>query len=586
MNKNIFKRILRNRRKRSSGEINPEDIFLDSSNLAGMDMDRQEGTLNKPISRFMEYLPAIIIIIVFFLYIYRLYIIQVKDYLIYKEKADNNRYNSHIILANRGEIFDRNGKVLAENIVSSTTNILKREYIGSGGFANLLGYITYPKKDNLNNYWQDNYIGKDGLELIYQDLLTGINGKQIIEKDVKSSIESQNLIVRPVSGANLNLTIDSILQSKLYDSMKKVVEDRNFISATGIIMNVNNGEILAITNYPEYDNNLMTNASGTEDNKKINALLKDKRTPFLNRAVSGLFTPGSVVKPFMAYAALNEKIITPEKQLQSVGQIVIPNVYGGPDTVFRDWKVHGWINAVRAIAVSSDEYFYQVGGGYKDQIGLGIAKIDEYAKLFGFTSGTGIDLPNEETGIIPTPEWKRINFLDSEWRIGDTYHTSIGQYGFQVTPVELVRYIASIANSGNLVTPHIFLSASSTESDSNLDLIEKYNSKIWEKVNLNLNEYALKYVKEGMRAVVLEGGTVQQLNIKGLNVAAKSGTAELGVVKGKVNSLMTGYFPYDNPKYAFAIVVENGPVGGTSAGAQVIKPVLEYMAQNKEDYIP
>ncbi len=118
--------------------------------------------------------------------------------------------------------------------------------------------------------------------------------------------------------------------------MKKVVEDRNFISATGIIMNVNNGEILAITNYPEYDNNLMTNASGTEDNKKINALLKDKRTPFLNRAVSGLFTPGSVVKPFMAYAALNEKIITPEKQLQSVGQIVIPNVYGGPDTVFRD----------------------------------------------------------------------------------------------------------------------------------------------------------------------------------------------------------------------------------------------------------
>ncbi len=152
MNKNIFKRILRNRRKRSSGEINPEDIFLDSSNLAGMDMDRQEGTLNKPISRFMEYLPAIIIIIVFFLYIYRLYIIQVKDYLIYKEKADNNRYNSHLILANRGEIFDRNGKVLAENIVSSTTNILKREYIGSGGFANLLGYITYPKKDNLNNY--------------------------------------------------------------------------------------------------------------------------------------------------------------------------------------------------------------------------------------------------------------------------------------------------------------------------------------------------------------------------------------------------------------------------------------------------
>ncbi len=584
MVRNIFKKVLK-RKKISGGEINPEDIFLDSSNLVGLDMDRQEGTLAKPISKFMEYLPGMLLIIVFLFFIHRLYIIQVKDYIIYKEKADNNRYNAHLILANRGEIFDRNGKILAENIISSTTNILKREYIKDGGFSNMLGYISYPKKDNLNNYWQDNYIGKDGLELIYQDLLTGINGKQIVEKDVKSLIKSENLIIRPISGTNLNLTIDSILQKKLFNSMKDVVENRRFVSATGIIMDVNNGEILAITNYPEYDNNLMTNAEGVEDNKKINNLLKDKRTPFLNRAVAGLFTPGSVVKPFMAYAALNEKIITPEKQILSVGQIVIPNIYDGPDTVFRDWKVHGWINVVRAIAQSSDEYFYQVGGGYKDQPGLGISKIDEYAKLFGFTSGTGIDLPNEETGVIPTPEWKRINFVDSEWRIGDTYHTSIGQYGFQVTPVELIRYIASIANGGNLVTPHLFLSASSSEIGSNIDLIQKYNSKTWPITNLNLNEYALKYVKEGMREVVLSDGTVPQLNISGLNVAAKSGTAELGVVKGKVNSLMTGYFPFDNPKYAFAVVVENGPVGGTSAGAQVIKPVLEYIAQNIDQYL-
>ncbi len=584
MNRNIFKKFFKKNKKRS-GEINPEDIFLDSSNLAGLDIDRQEGTFNKPISQFMEYLPAMIVFIVFSFFVYRLYIIQIRDYSIYKEKADNNRYNTNIILANRGEIFDRNGKILAENIVSSTSDIIKREYIRDEGFSNLLGYISYPKKDNLNNYWQDNYIGKDGIELIYQDILSGVNGKQIVEKDVKREVESQNLIVKPISGTNLNLTIDAVIQKKLFDSMKKVVEERSFTSATGIIIDVNNGEILAITNYPEYNNNLMTNASGTEDNKKINKLLKDKRTPFLNRAVSGLFTPGSVVKPFMAYAALNEKIITPEKELLSVGQIVIPNIYGGPDTIFRDWKVHGYINVVRAIAVSSDEYFYQVGGGYKDQTGLGISKIDEYAKLFGFTSRTGIDLPNEEIGIIPTPEWKRINFIDSEWRLGDTYHTSIGQYGFQITPVELVRYIASIANGGILITPHLFLSASSTNTDYFFETIQKYNTKIWPKIDLNLNEYALKYIKQGMREVVLQNGTVPQLNILGLGVAAKSGTAELGVVKGKVNSLMTGYFPYNNPKYAFAVVVENGPVGGTSAGAQVIKPILEYISQNKEKYI-
>ena len=586
MKKNIFKRVIGKRKRRGSGEINPEDIFLDSSNLAGLDMDKQEGTLSSPISRFMGYLPAIIISIVFCIFTYRLYILQIKNYDFYKEKADNNRYNSHLILANRGEIFDRNGKILAENIVvSSSTNILRREYVKDEGFSNLLGYISYPKADNLNNYWQDNYIGKDGLELMYQDLLSGVNGRQIIEKDVMSEVESQNLIVRPVPGANLNLTIDYILQKKLYDSIKDVVESRDFISGTGIIMDVNTGEVLAITNYPEYDNNLMTNASGTLDNQKISNLLKDKRTPFLNRAVAGLFTPGSVVKPFMAYAALNEKIITPEKQIQSVGQIVIENRFGGPDTIFRDWKIHGWINVVRALAVSSDEYFYQVGGGYKDQPGLGILKIDEYAKLFGLTTETGIDLPSEESGIIPTPEWKRINFLDGEWSIGDTYHTSIGQYGFQITPVELIRYIAAIANGGKMLTPHLFLSASSTDPSSNIDLINSYNSKIWPSYDLNLNQYALKYIREGMREVVLPDGTVPQLNVPGLKVAAKSGTAEIGMVKGRVNSLMTGYFPFDNPKYAFTVVVENGPTGGTSAGAQVIRPVLDYMAENIDQYL-
>ncbi len=400
--KNILKKIFKKRKR--SGEINPEDIFLDSTNLIGLDNDREEAFFNRPISIFMGYLPASFLLIVLFVFSYRLYILSIKNFDFYKDKANNNRYNANIILANRGEIFDRNGQILAENIVSSTTNILKREYIKDGGFSNILGYINYPKKDDSGNYWQNNYIGKDGVELIYNDLLSGINGQQIIEKDVKSAVESENLLVKPIPGANLNLTIDAELQKRLFNSTKAVVNNRNFISGTGIIMNIKNGEILAMVNYPEYDNNLMTNSNSQEDNQKIKNLLQDKRNPFLNRAVSGLFTPGSVVKPFMAYAALNEKVITPEKQIYSSGQLVIKNIYGGPDTVFRDWKAHGYINVVRALAESSDEYFYQVGGGYKDQPGLGIDRIDKYAKLFGLTDETKIDLPNEETGIIPTPE--------------------------------------------------------------------------------------------------------------------------------------------------------------------------------------
>lgn len=583
---NIFKSFLRKKRKKSlNGEINPEDIFLDSYNLAGLDMDKMEGALHKPIPSIAERIPFFVLLLIFSLFIFRLYSLQVKNFDLYKEKADNNRYNTHLILANRGQILDRNGKILANNLVSSSSEILKRQYLEDSGISNLIGYVAYPKADSLGNYWQEEYKGRDGVEQIYQDILSGVNGKKIIEKDVKSSIEAENIVVKPISGANLNLAIDIDLQKRLFDSIREVVNNRGYVSGTGIIMDVNTGEILVMTTFPEYDNNLLTNASGTADNKKISNLLKDKRTPFLNRPVSGLFTPGSVVKPFMAYAALNEKVITPEKNILSTGALVIKNPYGGPDTVFRDWKIHGYINAVRAIAESSDEYFYQVGGGYKDQKGLGIERIDEYAKLFGLSTTTGIDLPNEATGVIPTPDWKRINFIDGDWKVGDTYHTSIGQYGFQVTPIELIRYIASIANGGKLVTPHVFLSASSSDPDSPENyLIESYNNKVWPVTDLNLNQNNLKYVQEGMKQVVTNG-TVPQLNFTNLKVAAKSGTAELGIVKGRVNSIITGYFPYDNPKYSFTVIMENGKLSDSSGAVAAVKPVIEYISLNKDKYI-
>lgn len=580
---NIFrKKFFRKRQK--GGEINPEDIFVDSSNLPGLDTERMEGSFNKPISSFMEHLPLFILIIIFSIFSYRLYTLQIQNYDYYKERSDSNRYNSKLIIANRGEIYDRNRKILARNITSSSSDILKREYIKVPGFSNLLGYVSSPKKDNLDNFWQNTYIGKDGVELFYDDLLTGVNGKRIVEKGVKSSIESENLIIKPIPGADLTLTVDSVLQEKLYFSIKESVNSRGFTSGAGVILDVNNGEILAMISFPEYNNNLMNNASTSEEKKIVAESLQDKRTPFLNRVTSGLFTPGSVVKPFMGYAVLNEGIITPEKKLLSKGAIVIENKYGGPDTVFRDWKVHGWVNVVEAITVSSDEYFYQVGGGYENQKGLGIAKIDEYAKLFGLSTATGVDLPGEVSGIIPTPEWKRINFIDGEWRLGDTYHTSIGQFGFQTTPLELVRYIASVANGGKLVTPHVFLSATSSNELSNKEIIDQYNKKKWDIQDLKLNQDALKYVAQGMRNVVLPGGTVPQLNISGLDVAAKSGTAEIGIVKGRVNSLMVGYFPFNKPKYAFAVVLENGPVDAPGA-SWAIKPVLEYISQNIDQYL-
>jgi penicillin-binding protein 2 len=332
-------------------------------------------------------------------------------------------------------------------------------------------------------------------------------------------------------------------------------------------MDVTNGEILAITSYPEYDNNLMTNATTKAEKSQIGEDLLDKRRKFLNRAVGGLFTPGSTVKPFVAIAALMEDVITPEQNIFSSGQLVIKNKYDGPDTVFKDWKAHGYTDMRKALAESSDEYFYQVGGGYKDQKGLGIERIGKYARLFGFATTTGIDLPGEEYGVIPSPEWKQKVFGE-DWLLGNTYHTSIGQYGFQVTSLELARAVAAIANNGYLVRPHL-LKRAETASTS-----------------INLSKADLKVIREGMHMVVHdEGGTGKALNIDGVDIAAKSGTAELGVSKQLVNSLISGYFPYKDPKYAFVVIMEKGdrhnPFGAVFAAKETIEYMRDYTTYTK-----
>ena len=224
MVKNYFNRIIKKINKKHGQEIDPEDIFLDSSNLAGLDLDRMEGTLDKPISRTADLAPSFLIAVIFLVFIGQLYNLQIKNYSTYKDKADNNRYNTDLILANRGEIFDRNGNILASNIVSSSSYIFKREYISDLGFSNLLGYISYPKADNLKNYWQDNYIGKDGVELIYQDLLSGVNGKKITEKDVTEKLKSylEEFSIELSNGAKICIQeIGQTNSSKIIKSIKE-----------------------------------------------------------------------------------------------------------------------------------------------------------------------------------------------------------------------------------------------------------------------------------------------------------------------------------------------------------------------------
>ncbi len=575
---NVFRRIsIRRARAQASHEIDPEDVFLDSQNLSNLNVDQLEGQLERPLGKHIFYIALIVSFVIVFGFSYRLFAMQVIQGEDYEEKANNNHLKKLPLFALRGTIADRNGELLAWNSTrmleegTSTDqapkkddDIPKRVYIKEKGFSHILGYVSYPKRDQSGVFWQDEYVGKDGIEKQYQQELAGVKGERIIEVTARHEVEAQNVVVYPSHGINLKLSIDKDVQAKLYERIEALAKKASFTGGAGVIMDVTNGEILALTSYPEYDNNLITNATTKEEKATVAEDLLDKRRKFLNRAVGGLFTPGSTVKPFFAYAALAEGIITPEKNIYSSGKLVIKNKYGGPDTVFKDWKAHGYVDMRDAIAESSDEYFYQIGGGYQDQKGLGIARLDAYAQKFGFSSSTGIDLPGEENGIIPTPEWKKKVFGE-DWLLGNTYHSSIGQYGFQLTPLELVRAVASLANGGILVTPHLAVGLQTSTS------------------SLELNKSQLKIIQEGMlQAVEGEKGTARALDIKGVSIAAKSGTAELGVSKQLVNSWITGYFPYEKPRYAFVVIMEKGDRHNPFGAVFAARETIEWMRDNTD----
>ncbi len=321
-----------------------------------------------------------------------------------------------------------------------------------------------------------------------------------------------------------------------------------------------------MTSYPEYDSEIMTEG---KDAAAIGAYFKNADNPFLDRPISGLYTPGSIVKPVMAMAALDTHTISPDKQLFSSGSISIPNLFNPKlSSVFKDWRPNGWMDIRRAIAVSSDVYFYEVGGGYQDQPGMGVANIDKYAALFGYGKPVpGDPFFDNKDGTVPSPDWKKLNFGGEAWNIGDTYHTVIGQYGWQVTPIQAVRTIAAVANGGFLLDPKMIHEENPVRAGTQIDL--------------KAGDFQI--VREGMREGVLEGTSVG-LNVPYVKVAGKTGTAELGSLKQFVNSWAVGFFPYDHPKYAYAVLMEKGPVKNVIGGVYVMRQLFDWMSVNAPEY--
>ncbi|MCE9541001.1 hypothetical protein K8R03_00390 [Candidatus Kaiserbacteria bacterium] len=562
------------RQRKKIIEIAPDEIFLDSSNLPGFNSKQFEGRVAGPVGVRSIVSVGVVFTLIVCAFSFRAYSLGVTQGQTFANISENNTLDKNILFATRGVIYDRTGEELAWNIAQASTTkgnattYALRRYTALPGLAHVLGFLQYPKADAKGEWWREEYSGVSGVELSYDEYLRGTNGHTMVEQDAHGVVERENIVAPPLSGKALTLSIDAELQSKLYTVLLAHANEMHFVGGAAVIMDVRTGEILALTSFPEYDNQAFTDGTSAG----VSAANTSSRTPLLNRAVSGLYTPGSIVKPIFAAAALNEKIISPDKQILSTGALTLPNPYDpAHPSIFRDWTVHGWIDMRTAIAVSSDEYFYTIGGGFQGQRGLGIAKLDDYARRFGLAATTGVDLRGEKSGVIPTPAWKVEVFGENDpWRVGDTYHTAIGQYGFQITPVQAVRFVAAIANGGKLMVPQLV--ASSTPQFTEVGVPDEY----------------LQIAREGMRLAVTsdrKDATVKALNIGGIKIAAKTGTAQLGSHNEWMNSWSIGFWPADNPHYAYAVVLEHAPAGTASGAAPGLVPFFQWIIAQRPQYL-
>ncbi|MBP9772843.1 MAG: hypothetical protein KBD26_03350 [Candidatus Pacebacteria bacterium] len=556
----------RHRRKVAIPEVDPDEIFLDSQNIPSFDSQQFEGRIESAIPKRTIVFLGSFFVFVGVIFIFKAGVLQIKMGEAYSLRSEQNSLDTLPLFSDRGIIFDRNGVELVTNKMIPDSDFPVRNYTDKQGFSHILGYVSYPAKDTSGVYWQKEIIGKDGIEKSMNSILSGKNGLKIFETDALGDIKSENLVNAPEHGENVNLAIDARLQNEFSESIERLADTAGFIGGAGVIMDVNTGEVIVMTSFPEYDSNILSLGS---DRATISSYIHDNRKVFLNKTIGGLYTPGSIVKPFVAVGALMEGVIDPSKQILSTGSISLPNPYN-PElkTIFNDWKAHGWVDMRKALAVSSNVYFYAISGGFGDQKGMGISNIKKYTQMFGLGKKTGIDMVGELTGTIPSPEWKEKNFPGDVWRVGDTYNTAIGQYGFQVTPIQMVRAVAAIANGGKLLNPTIL------KTDEPVGNIE----------TINIPEDVLNIVREGMRMVVTEGsGTI--MNYSGITVAAKTGTAQVGISKNYMNSWSMGFFPYENPRYAFIVLMEKGPKTNTIGASHVMKDVLSYINTYAPEYV-
>ncbi|MBU1127067.1 hypothetical protein KKF11_01875, partial [Patescibacteria group bacterium] len=497
-----------------------------------------------------------------------------------RDIAEGNRIKKTIIPAPRGIIFDKAGRALIRNepvyrltgendekkIISRDEAILieasedqkenlsldvGRFYIYKDVLAHVLGYIAEAGEDDLGEiYKTGDLLGRGGLEKEYDSLLRGKDGGDIIEVNAKGKKIAEIEKQEPQAGENLYLTIDAELSKVAFEALGESV-------GAVVATMVKTGEVLVLVSTPSFDPNLMSSI-GLRESEKIEELLKDLQKPFFNRAISGLYPPGSTFKIISSVAGLQEGKINENTIIEDKGFIKVG------DYLYKNWyftqygKIEGEVDVVKALARSVDTFYYKLGEW------VGPDKLAFWAHEFGLGEKTQIELDSEVSGTVPTPSWKE-EIQGERWFLGNTYHFVIGQGDLLTTPIQINQMTQAIANNGHWCKPFLVKG-------------DKSNCR-----SLNLSPQTIKIVQEGLRRVCEKGGTAFEFFEFSPQVAGKTGTAEFGN-SDKTHAWFTGYAPADpsagGPEIVVTALVEEGGEGSYIA-APIVKRVIEKWFEEK-----
>jgi penicillin-binding protein 2 len=504
--------------------------------------------------------------------------------------AEGNRIRKEILPAPRGMIYDRNGKELVRNVpiyrkmsnvkcqmsnvkcfeIISREEALKmeaegredelrvdigREYLYGEALAHVLGYLGEVNAEEVKSgrYKLGDLVGRMGIEQEYDEILRGQDGGEIYEVDSQGRKIREIGKIEPVPGKDLYLSLDAELAKTAYESLEKKL-------GAVVASDPQNGQILILVSSPSFDPNIMMDKLKDQGSQKLEALLNDQRKPFFNRAVSGVYPPGSTFKIVTAVAGLEEGKIDDKTTWNDTGEIKVGD-YSYKNWYFTQYgKTEGEINLVRAIKRSTDTFFYKVGEW------VGPQKLSEWAKAFGLGRKTGIDLPGEASGLVPSPEWKQK--IGGHWFLGNTYHFAIGQGDILATPLQINMMTNIIANGGKLCKPAVRQKQNDNSKFKTEEICQ----------DLKLKTTTLALVKEGMEEACSPGGTAFPFFDFQPRVACKTGTAEFGDLKNRTHAWFTVFAPAvssdGEPQITITTILE-GEGEGSYAAAPVAKKILE-----------